>query len=201
MIKAALFDFGGVLTESGKKGFIAKILAELLGVPEKDIDITDLHLDLRRGKSDEDTFFREINRRYNGHVTKESFLERTTLPKLSREVIELARLMRTRGIRTGILSNVFALNARALRTAGLYEGFDPVILSCDEGFAKPDKEIYQIAIDRLGVRAEEVLFIDDQEKCTAAAAALGMHVVLAASPDQIVTDTKSLLVSLNGVRL
>jgi len=200
MIKAVLFDFGGVLTESGKKGFVTKIVAELLGVSEKDFDITDLHLDLRRGKSDEDTFFREINRRYNGHVTKESFLERTTLPELSPEVVRLARLIRRQGIRTGILSNVFALNARALRAAGLYEGFDPVILSCDEGFAKPDKEMYQIAINRLGIKAEEVLFIDDQEKCTTVAEDLGMHCILATSPDQIVTDTKSLLASLNGLR-
>jgi epoxide hydrolase-like predicted phosphatase len=204
MIKVVLFDFGGVLTETGKRGFITGIIADIFGVPPETIDISDLHADLRRGKMQEAEFFDAINHRYGTaqkQLTKQDFVARTEIVTLSPGVIGLAGQLRDSGIRTGILSNVFAVNARRLEARGYYDGFDPIILSCDAGFAKPDKEIYDFAIQKLGVLPHEILFIDDQEKCTTAAAAIGMHVVVAESPEQIVRDIKKVLKEQNGLNL
>lgn len=204
MIKAVLFDFGGVLTETGKRGYISGVIADIFGVPPETIDITDIHGDLRRGKIDEAEFFAAINRRYGSpqkQLTKEEFVTRTEIVKLSPGVIELARKLRGKGITTGILSNVFAINARRLRERGYYEGFFPLILSCDVGRAKPDKEIYDAAIAKLGVKPEEILFVDDQEKCTVPAEAMGMRVVLAESPEQIVRDVKAIMKQENDMEL
>jgi epoxide hydrolase-like predicted phosphatase len=200
MIKAVLFDFGGVLTEGGKKGFIAQTIAELLGLDPKQLDIGDLHYMFRRGQGTEEEFFAELNRRYDSRVTKEAFLRRAhafTVP--SQEVYALAETVRTHGIKTGILSNVFAISAEKLRQEGRYEGFDPVILSCEEGCAKPEEKLYRTAIARLGIQPEEILFIDDQDKCIPPAQKLGMHTILAVSPQQIVADTKALIRKLNHI--
>jgi len=202
MIKIVLFDFGGVLTKSGKRGFIAQTVAELYGVDPNKVDIGDLHYMMRRGLGTEEAFFNALNKRYGGNITKDTFLQRThayTVP--SEEVYALAARLRSHGIRTGILSNVFAFSAEQLRKEGRYDGFDPLILSCDEGFAKPEEEFYRLAIERSGVQPEEILFIDDQEKCMPPARQLGMHTLVAVSPQQIVEDTEALIRKLNGITL
>jgi len=202
MIKVVLFDFGGVLSKTGKKGFIQEKIAELYGLNPKDVDITDLHMDLRRGVSTDEQFFAMLNKRFNGNVSKEMFLDAVNgAVDVSSEVYDLAARLRKHGIATGIFSNVFAMNAAAIRKQGLYDGFEPVLLSCDEGCAKPDEEFYKKAIERTSVQASEILLIDDQEKCLPPAEKLGMHVILATSPQQIVVDTEALITAENGINL
>lgn len=202
MIKAVLFDFGGVLSKTGTKGFIQEKIAELYGRDPKDVDITDLHMDLRRGASTDEEFFTALNKRFNGNISKEMFLEKVNgAVEVSEKVYDLASRLRKHNIVTGIFSNVFAMNADMIRKQGLYDGFDPVLLSCDEGCAKPDEEFYQKAIERTGVQPNEILLIDDQDKCMPPAEKLGMHVILATSPEQIVADTEALIVAQNGVLL
>lgn len=205
MIRAVLFDFGGVLTESGRQGFIAQTLAEMYDIPVSDIKIDDLHGDLRRGKTNDEIFFAELNRRYGSKttVTPKMFVEKVHASFAPAPgVYKLAEQLRRQGIRTGILSNVFDMNAKELRKEGWYDGFDPVVLSCEEGHSKPDREFYQIALDRLGgIRAEEVLFIDDQDKCLPPARQLGMQVIQAKNSDQLIAETKRLLRDLNQIKL
>ena len=64
--------------------------------------------------------------------------------------------------RLGVVSNgqrVFSeLEMRAL---GLYDLFEFVIFSSDFGYKKPDPRIYAAALERMGLRPLEVLFIGD----------------------------------------
>ena len=113
----------------------------------------------------------------------------------------LAEKLRQSGIRTGILSNVFEMNAVMLRKIGAYEGFNPVILSCEVKMAKPDLEIYKLAAEKLGVKPEEIIFVDDQEKCWPPAEELGMRVVKAVTPAQIAHDVKSIIREKNSILL
>lgn len=203
MIKIVLFDFGGVLTMGGKKGYMGQILSELYGIDQQNIEYGDLHYLFRRGKGGEDdALFDALNKRYNAKVTKQMFLDRARQDlQAAPEVYELAATLRRKGIRTGILSNIFSMQAEVFRAEGWYDGFDPIILSCESGYAKPDKELYELAIAKTGVRPDEILFIDDQEKCTKPAEAIGMHALLAVSPAQIVADTKQYLRTYNGIEL
>ncbi|MET1033492.1 MAG: HAD-IA family hydrolase, partial [Candidatus Saccharimonadales bacterium] len=179
MIKAVLFDFGGVLTESGKKGFVDSTIAELYDQMPGTFDIGEWHYKLRRGKGDDDAFFADLNQRFGKHVTKALFLDKTQTSFIpSQEVYDLAKQLREAGIKTGILSNIFRMNARALQEQGWYDGFEPLILSCDEGYAKPDPEIYEIAIQKTGVAAEEILFVDDQDKCMPPAQDRGFYTLM-----------------------
>jgi hypothetical protein len=47
--------------------------------------------------------------------------------------------------------------------------FDLYVNSAEVGLAKPDPAIYQLTLDRLGVRPEEAIFIDDHVRNTDAA--------------------------------
>jgi putative hydrolase of the HAD superfamily len=57
---------------------------------------------------------------------------------------------------------------------GLTYFADDVVSSARVGVAKPDRRIYEIAVERAGVVAERCLFIDDRLPNVEAARALGM---------------------------
>lgn len=202
MIKTVLFDFGGVLSESGKKGFVRKILADLYGITEAELDSDKLQANWRRNQVDEKDVIGALNKQYGKHVTTDMFYERAHGAIVrSSAVYDLAEQLRARGIATGILSNIFSTTACELRDKGFYKDFSPVVLSCEEGFAKPDDELYRIAVQRSGVRPEEILFIDDQEKCRPPAEKIGMNFLLAESSEQIVHDTTALIARHNNITL
>jgi len=48
-----------------------------------------------------------------------------------------------------------------LQAAGLQEYFKPVIVSGDLGFRKPDVRIFEMALSGMGLRPDDVLFIDN----------------------------------------
>ena len=109
--------------------------------------------------------------------------------------------IRGHGIQTGILSNMYGSSADLLRAGGHYDGFDPIVLSYQEGLAKPDPVFYQIALDKLGLQADQILFIDDQKRFIEAAQKLGFQTIQANSEDQIVADTQRILKEQNGLDL
>jgi putative hydrolase of the HAD superfamily len=87
-----------------------------------------------------------------------------------------------------------------LRAAGLGEYFDPIIVSGDYGYRKPDPRLFQKALDGLLIRADEAIFIgNDRYRDIFGAAQLGMKTILFcpgrsggnpndAQPDYIIYD-------------
>lgn len=55
--------------------------------------------------------------------------------------------------------------------------FDVVIFSGNEKFAKPDKEIFLLACERLGVLPKEAIMIDDVQNNCNIAKGLGMQTI------------------------
>lgn len=204
MIKAVLFDYGGVLTEAGRRGSIASIAAELFGLDLGWRKLDDLHDELRRGLISTEEFFLKMAERHKS----EKILTAEQWNGASREVFvrsepvyDLAAALRHHGVKTGILSNVYQMTADVLKHIGNYDGFEPLILSCEAKLAKPDPEIYQLAVSRLGVKPPDIIFVDDQTKCMPPAEEIGMHTVLAASPEQITADVEQILLRENGLEL
>ena len=42
---------------------------------------------------------------------------------------------------------------------GLTDFFDPIVISGDHGFRKPDRRLFQMALDGVGVPAEQALYV------------------------------------------
>jgi 2-haloacid dehalogenase len=59
-------------------------------------------------------------------------------------------------------------------TATIFDLFSDIIVSGDENLMKPDAAIYELALDRFGVAAEQCLFIDDRLDNIEGAEALGI---------------------------
>ena len=55
------------------------------------------------------------------------------------------------------------------------------------------QEIYEIALNRFGVTAQECVFIDDKQYCLDPAAQMGFKTILATNPEQIIRDINACL--------
>jgi putative hydrolase of the HAD superfamily len=81
-----------------------------------------------------------------------------------RESIET---IRDQGLTIGLISNTFIPDTildRHLENVGLIDLFPMRIYSCTLNFRKPDRRIFQMALDNLGLTAEESLYIGDSVK-------------------------------------
>ena len=69
-----------------------------------------------------------------------------------------------------------------LKSVGIFEYFDPIIISGDFGYRKPEARLFQHALERLGVPGDEAVFIgNDRYRDVFGAKQLGMKTVLFAS--------------------
>ena len=100
--------------------------------------------------------------------------------------------------KTAILSNSF-LGARKKEQDlyGFEEMTDLIIYSHEVGLAKPDRRIYALTCDRLGVQPQEVVFLDDVEANITAAQAFGIHGVRFKETSQAIEDVRAQL-QMNG---
>jgi HAD superfamily hydrolase (TIGR01549 family) len=84
--------------------------------------------------------------------------------KIRRPIAGAAALLAAVGQRSqiGIVSNNLLEEQQGkLRQCGLDRFIDELVVSEETGMSKPDSRIFQIALDRLGRRAEEVVMVGD----------------------------------------
>lgn len=89
--------------------------------------------------------------------------------------MEVVHEMRAAGLRVGIVSDAWPSLDLRYRMLGVRECFDPFVISAQVGATKPDPHIFRIALERIGLPAGEVFFVDDWPDVIEGAAALGMH--------------------------
>ena len=91
-------------------------------------------------------------------------------------MVELAGRLHAKGVRLGLLSNIFPeLIDWICHSQQWLELFDPIVFSGRELLAKPDPRIYRLAQRRFGLPADQILFIDDRADNVAAALEVGFQ--------------------------
>jgi putative hydrolase of the HAD superfamily len=92
-----------------------------------------------------------------------------------------------------------------LHKVGLLDYFDPIIVSGDHGYRKPDRRLFQFALDGMGVAAEHALYVgNDMHRDIFGAREVGMKTVMFDSdqgtkvhpdcvPDYTIMDFRDLL--------
>lgn len=84
------------------------------------------------------------------------------------------RELRDRGIRTAIVSNCDHSTRPVVERLGLVEATDATILSFEAGVAKPERGIYERALESVGASPHEAVFVDDQVRYCDGAAEIGL---------------------------
>jgi putative hydrolase of the HAD superfamily len=105
-----------------------------------------------------------------------------------------------------IVTDAQSTSARGeLHKVGLLGYFDPVVVSGDHGYRKPDRRLFQVALDGMKVAAENALYVgNDMYRDVFGAREAGMPTVLFDSdqgakayldcvPDYTITDFRDLL--------
>jgi epoxide hydrolase-like predicted phosphatase len=114
-------------------------------------------------------------------------------------MIELMRDLRARGLRMAMLTN----NVREwepqwrAKLPDIDEIFEVVVDSAFVGMRKPDREIYELTLERLGgeIQPAECVFVDDVDVNCDAARSLGMKAVHYVSPEQAIAEVEGYLES------
>lgn len=147
-IKAVIFDVGGVLHESNSATKDA--LSIELGLDQSTLDniwSTQVPL-LVCGAINEAEFWQVIAKQYGvrqvdvaENLLSNAFTEQL---KVHTPIIKLIQRFRAAGVKLAILSNTIEPHARALKKAGVYDGFDYVILSHEVGLQNQIRKFIDI---------------------------------------------------------
>lgn len=95
--------------------------------------------------------------------------------RLCDDTVPFLTWLRSRGVRTALVSNCADTTRAVLDYLGIIPLVDAVVLSCEVGSVKPYPEIYVTALEELGVAAVDAVFIDDQPTFCVGAQAVGVR--------------------------
>lgn len=110
------------------------------------------------------------------------------------EMVAAITAIREHGLQTGALTNNWVADEpREGGLDSLIGVFDVVVESAVEGVRKPDSRIYELACERLGVRPDESVFLDDLGVNLKAARALGMTTIKVADPAAALAELADVL--------
>jgi putative hydrolase of the HAD superfamily len=97
------------------------------------------------------------------------------------------------GMTTALLSNMQEDMASYARTNFEWlRHFDHQILSCELRLIKPDAEIFRRTIERIGVKPEATLFVDDRQANVEAARALGVRAIQFESTERLRAELREM---------
>jgi epoxide hydrolase-like predicted phosphatase len=200
MIHAVLFDIGGVLEATPDLGVTEFWEAKLgLAAGELDACLHDAWVDGSIGLITLAEVHRAVMDRLGLTEDQcEEFMDdvwHEYLGEANTELIQYVRGLRPR-YRTGILSNSF-VGAREHEQAayGFEDLVDEIVYSHESGMIKPDPRIYALACERLGVRPEQAVLVDDSEDFVVGARQAGLQAIRFRDNAQSIADIGRLLVT------
>ena len=162
-------------------------------------DEPDWHL-LEKGQIDIGTYFERMEAKAPEVLGRPLDMDaygrfwRTTAPGVHWTVVHKMRELRSRGLRIGLLTNnvkEFGDNWRAMFP--IDELCEVVVDSSHVGMRKPEREIYVLTCERLGIEPDEAVFVDDNADNVKAAAAYGMEIVHFVEPEVALSELEAIL--------
>jgi HAD superfamily hydrolase (TIGR01509 family) len=94
------------------------------------------------------------------------------------DTAEVLKGLHEQGIKTAVVSNI-AFDVRpAFQTIGVADCVDEFVLSYEVGAIKPDAAIFETALTRLGVAAENAVMVGDSDEADGGARAVGCGFIL-----------------------
>ena len=198
MIRAVFFDFGGVLIRDGDNSK-REAWEKRLGLSPGELSATVFGSEAAAratvGEVTTAEMWQQIGERLQLDDEQRRQLRADFFrgDNLNAELVEFARELQPR-YKLAILSNAWS-NARRIfsQVYGLDDIFETMIISAEVGLAKPDPRIYHLAVERLDVRPEEAIFLDDRLENVEAAQAVGLRAVHFRDNAQAIAEMRAYL--------
>ena len=113
---------------------------------------------------------------------------------LKKDTAALYASLKKKGLRFCLLSNTNILHYEWCKRKFPFLGFfEHTVLSYKTGVMKPHPRIYMEAVNKLGLKKEECVYVDDFPELAEAAALLGLHAVHFRNAGQLRKELKRLL--------
>jgi putative hydrolase of the HAD superfamily len=206
-IRAIVSDFGGVLTTPLLSSFVA--VQDEIGIATEDLGkamraATEERgenplFEMERGELAEGAFLDLladaleplVGHRPHLHRFREVYFEAL---HPNGEMIELMRELKASGLTMALLTN----NVREWEPLWrsmlpVDEIFEEIVDSAFVGCRKPEARIYELTLERIGMRAEECIFIDDLHPNCEGAEAIGMSAVHFRDNEQAIGEIRAAL--------
>lgn len=200
-IESVIFDWGGVLIDDPRPGLL-RYCATAFGVSQEHYTpVHDLFLgDFGKGLISEEEFWRGISSKLGKTAPRVPSLWYEAFRSIyvpQREVFSLASSLHSKGWKTALLSNTELPAVKFFHEMN-YNMFDALVFSCEQGMAKPDRRIYEVALEKLDSKAPQCAFIDDRQDYVEGAKQAGLHAILFKSIDQVRRELAGL--GVDGIR-
>ena len=181
-LRAVIFDYGLVLSGPAEPAARARML-EITGLAPEVFDdhYWKYRLDYDRGTLNGRTYWQTISRDTGLALTPgkiDALIEQDVLLWATVNPVMLNWLVRVQasGLKTAILSNMGAdLLAHMRRHFAWLDSFHHLTWSCELDMIKPEAAIYEHTLEKLKVRPEEALFLDDKIENVEGARSAGIH--------------------------
>jgi putative hydrolase of the HAD superfamily len=199
MIRATLWDFGGVILSSPFDAF---------GVYERDHDLPEGFIRRLNAADPDNNAWAHLER---GDIAFGDFCDRfetearaaggqldarALMGSLAGEVrpamVEAVRRCHER-LKTGLLTNNFVSDDRTVDHSGILALFDVIVESSIAGVRKPDTRFYRLACDQLGIEPAEAVFLDDLGVNLKPAREMGMTTIKVTDPESALAELEEVV--------
>ena len=195
MIKAVLFDWGGVLIKSTFTDSVALLIKKKTGTDIRGDEYKKYTRKMDRAEISFSDFIGHINEHFKlsfsiaewKKIFKDSIVDND-------DVIKVVKKLKC-DYRLAILSN----NSRAVveilekHHRHVLDLFEKKYFSFEQGMHKPNEDIFMHALNDMKVKPNECVFIDDQEKNYIAAENLGINTIQFVNSAQLKEDLGKIL--------
>lgn len=189
MFKAVIFDFFGVIHSDPAYRWFQKHKIERVG------DYAEIFKKVDYGFISQEDAYLELSN-LSGVSLEEIKNIFSATDMIDHDVVNIIVKLKSK-YKIAMLSNARNQYLKnILDKNDLTDNFDQIIVSSDVGLIKPDHQIFELALNKLDITAEETVFIDDAERNITAAKELGITSLLFENSTKLKNDFEKL-----GVRI
>ena len=181
-IKAVIFDFGGVLIDWNPYYFFRKVMVNDTEIERflQEVNFKDWNYELDKGvpfKQGVEELCRKFPQRAELIRLYDARWEET-LGCVFAATVELVKKVKYSGLPVYGLSNWSVEKFALVRPKhDFLNWFEDIVVSGEVKLAKPDPRIYQLLLQRNGLKPEDCLYIDDSEDNIRGARQVGLNVI------------------------
>ncbi len=110
--------------------------------------------------------------------SRQIILDHIASRRINQELVSFVPILRQQGYKVAIFSNNTARLRQQLVDEKIIDLVDEVVISAEIGLQKPSKEAFDVLFQKLNLKPEEVVFIDDAPKSLEKAGEIGYTPIL-----------------------